>query len=195
MRLTLLNVMMTTSIVAATSLAPSAQTKTIPGETKTITAKVEAIDATNRTLTVTGPGGTFVPITVPKSVERFSQIKVGDTITASYTDDVVIRLKPAGEAAVNTLTEGVVKGPGGTPSGAAATQRTITATIVAIDNSVPSITFKGENVKWDYSSRVGDKEALSKVKVGDRVDITWNEALTVSVSSPAPPAAPPAQKK
>ena len=195
MRLTLLNVMMTTSIVAATSSAPSAQTKTIPGETKTVTAKVEAIDATNRTLTVTGPGGTFVPITVPKSVERFSQIKVGDTITASYTDDVVIRLKPAGEAAVNTLSEGVTKNPGATPSATSASQRTITATIVAIDNSVPSITFKGENVKWDYSSRVGDKEALSKVKVGDRVDITWNEALTVSVTSPAPPAAPPAQKK
>ena len=195
MRVTLLNVMMTTSIVAATSSAPSAQTKTIPGETKTITATVEAIDATTRTLTVTGPDGTFKPITVPKSVERFSQIKVGDTITARYTDDVVIRLKPPGEPAVDTLTEGVLKAPGATPAGGAASQRTITATIVAIDNSVPSITFKGDKVKWDYSSRVADKEVLSKVKVGDRVDITWNEAATVSVTPPAPPATPPAQKK
>ena len=64
-------------------------------------------------------------------------------------------------------------------------QRTITATIVAIDNSVPSITFKGETVNWTYSSRVADKAALAKVKVGDRVDITWTEALTVSVKSPA----------
>ena len=129
-------------------------------------------------------------------MERFSQIKVGDTITAKYTDDVVIRLHPAGEPAVDTLTEGVLKAPGDTPAGGAATQRTITATITAIDNSVPSITFKGDKVKWEYSSRVADKEALSKVKVGDRVDITWNEAVAVSVTPPAPPATPPpAQKK
>ena len=40
-------------------------------------------------------------------------------------------------------------------------------------------------MNWTYSSRVADKAALAKVKVGDRVDITWTEALTVSVKSPA----------
>ena len=179
-----LNVMLTAAIVAATSLAPRAQTKIIPGETTTITATVEAIDATTRTLTVKGPGGNFVPITVPKSVERFSEIKVGDTITARYYDNVIVRLKPPGEAAVDTMTEGVNKGGGASPAGTAAMQRTITATIVAIDNAVPSITVKGEKVNWTYSSRVADKAALAKVKVGDRVDITWTEALTLSVTPP-----------
>ena len=50
---------------------------------------------------------------------------------------------------------------------------------------MPSITFKGEKVDWTYSSRVADKAALAKVNVGDRVDITWTEALTLSVTSPA----------
>ena len=182
MRSTLLNVMLTTSIVAATSAALSAQTKSVPGEATTITATVEAIDPTTRTLTVKGPGGSFVPITVPKSMERFSEIKVGDSITARYYDNVVLRLKPAGEAPVDTTTEGVTKGSGASPAGTAAVQRTITATIVAIDMKVPSITFKGEKVNWSYSSRVEDKSALAKVKVGDRVDITWTEALTLSVT-------------
>jgi hypothetical protein len=31
---------------------------------------------------------------------------------------------------------------------------------------------------------VADKAMLAKVKVGDRVDITWTEALTLSVGSP-----------
>jgi hypothetical protein len=35
-----------------------------------------------------------------------------------------------------------------------------------------------------YSSKVADKEALAKLKVGDRVDITWTEALLVSVVPP-----------
>ena len=184
MRVTFVSVMMTIAIVVAT-ISASAQTKTIPGEAETITATVEAIDAATRTLTVKGPKGYLVPITVPKSMERFSEIKVGDTITARYYDNIVLRLKPAGEPAVDTTSDAVTKGSGASPAGTAATQRTITAAIVAIDNSVPSITFKGEKVNWTYSSRVADKAALAKVKVGDRVDITWTEALTVSVTSPA----------
>jgi hypothetical protein len=178
----LMSVMMTAAMVLAMNAAPSAQTKTLPGEMETIQATVEAIDASTRTLTVKGPKGNLLPITVPKTVERFSEIKVGDTIQARYYDNIVLRLKPAGEPAVDSLSEGVTKGTAG-PAGTAAAQRTITATIVAIDEKVPSITFKGEKVKWDYSSRVADRAALAKVKVGDRVDITWTEALTVSVVS------------
>ena len=185
MKLTLLSVMLATSLVAGTSSALSAQSKTITGEATTITATIEAIDATTRTLTVKDSRGNFVPITVSKSVERFSEFKVGDTVTARYYDNIVIRLKPAGEAAVDTTAADVTRGSGAGPAGTAATQRTITASIVAIDSKVPSITFKGEKVNWTYSSRVADKDALAKVKVGDRVDITWTEALTVSVTSPA----------
>ena len=45
------------------------------------------------------------------------------------------------------------------------------------------IRFKGPN-GWAYSSKVQDKDALSKVKVGDKVDITWTEALLVSMDAP-----------
>ena len=180
MRLSLLSAF-TAILMAGTGSAAIAQSKVIEGESKTITATVEAIDATNRTLTVKGPEGNFVPITVPKSVTRFNEIKVGDTISARYYDNIIIRLKPAGEAGVDTTTEGVTKGTGAAPAATAATQRTITATITSIDPKVPSISFKGEKVQFTYWSRVADKAALAKVKVGDRVDITWTEALTVSV--------------
>ena len=75
------------------------------------------------------------------------------------------------------------EGPSGLKArlaGTASRQRTITATIAAIDQAVPSITFTGPN-GWKYSSRVEDKKALEKVKVGDRLDITWTEALILSV--------------
>jgi hypothetical protein len=44
----------------------------------------------------------------------------------------------------------------------------------------PSITFTGPN-GWKYTSKVQDKDALAKVKVGDKVEITWTEAVLVSV--------------
>jgi hypothetical protein len=45
---------------------------------------------------------------------------------------------------------------------------------------VPSITFTGPN-GWKYSSRVEDRKALVKVKVGDTLDITWTEAMILSL--------------
>jgi hypothetical protein len=73
----------------------------------------------------------------------------------------------------------VTKGVGARPGATAAMQRTITATITQIDPAVPSITFSGPN-GWTYSSRVEDPKALAKVKVGDKVDITWTYALLMS---------------
>jgi len=161
-----------------------AQTKTIPGEKTTITGTVEAIEASSRTMTVKGPKGNYVTIDVPEDVKKFPAVKVGDTISVTYYDNVVLRLKRPGEKSVDTAGAAVTPGSGAKPGGTAATQRTITATITAIDQAIPSITFSGPN-NWTYSSRVVDKKALAQVKVGDRVDITWTDAVLISVQPPA----------
>ena len=44
----------------------------------------------------------------------------------------------------------------------------------------PSIAFSGPN-GWNYASRVQDTNTLAKVKVGDKVDITWTEAAIISI--------------
>jgi len=156
-----------------------AQTKTLQGEMATISATVEAINASTRTITLKGPNGNYHDVFVPESVTKFPEIKVGDTITARYYDNIVLRLKAPGEKAVDSDATDVTRGSGTKPGITASKQRTITATITEIDQNVPSITFTGPN-NWKYSSKVEDKVALSKVKVGDKVDITWTEALLVS---------------
>jgi len=154
----------------------AAQTKTLTGETQTISATVEAINVTTRTLTMKGPKGNFVDIVVPGTVKRFSEIKVGDTLTARYYENLVIRKKLPGEKDVDTAAEAVTPGGAAKPAGTAAKQRTITATITTLDPKVPSITLSGPN-KWTYSARIEDKKVLDQVKVGDKVDLTWTEAL------------------
>jgi len=105
---------------------------------------------------------------------------VGDKVKANYYENVVVRLKAPGEKDVDTATGAVTPGSGTSPSGTVAAQRAITATITAVDPKVPSITFTGPN-GWSYSSHVEDKAALAKVKVGDKVDITWTTAALVSI--------------
>jgi Cu/Ag efflux protein CusF len=170
------------AVAAAASIATiaRAQTKVIPGEMKTATATVESIEASTRSLTLKKEDGTYVTLTVPESVSKFDAIKVGDTLTAKYYESLILRLKPPGEKAVDTTAADVTPAADRKrPAGTVGAQRTITATITAIDQTVPSITFEGPN-NWKYTSRVEDKKALQKVKVGDRVDITWNEALLLS---------------
>ena len=169
-------VVIAASVLVGVSGLATAQTKTLTGETQTISATVEAINVTTRTLTMKGPKGNYLDIVVPDSVQRFSSIKVGDTLTARYYENLVIRKKQPGEPDVDTSGEGVTKGGIDKPARTAAKQRTITATITALDPKVPSITLSGPN-KWTYSARIEDKKVLEQVKVGDKVDLTWTEAL------------------
>jgi hypothetical protein len=168
-----------TTVLLAIPHALQAQSKTVPGETKTLTVSVESIESSNREVTVKKPDGTYDVFYVPSGIKRFDALKVGDKVTARYYENVVITLKRAGEAAKNSSNAATTRSQEGT-AGTSARQRTITATITAVDMNVPSITFTGPN-NWVYSTRVQDKEALAKVKAGDRVDITWTEAMILSL--------------
>ena len=167
------------AMLIATAAPAGAQTKTLTGETKTVTASVEAIDKAARSVTVKKPDATYDVFYFPETIRRFDALKVGDKITAKYDENLVLRVKAPGEKDVNSASGGTVRAEGKL-AGTTSRQRTITATIAAIDQAVPSITFTGPN-GWKYSSRVEDKKALEKVKVGDRLDITWTEALILSV--------------
>src|SRR5206468_449396 len=74
--------------------AAIAQSKTVKAEMRTETATVEAIEAGTRTLTLKKPDGTFVTTIAGPDVQRFSEIKIGDTVTARYYETIVLRMKP-----------------------------------------------------------------------------------------------------
>lgn len=161
----------------------AAQSKSITYETKVETVTVEAIEASTRTLTLKKADGTYVTSVAPAGMARFDEIKIGDKITARYYENLVIRLKRPGEKDVDSISGAATSSRAAHPGGTAATQRTITATITAIDPNVPSITFSGPN-DWKYSSKVEDRKALAQVKVGDKVDIVWTDALLISMDAP-----------
>ena len=167
------------AMLAAAAVSAGAQVKTVPGRAEKMTVTVEAIDSSRRQVTVKKPDGNYEVLYVPAAVKKFDTLKVGDKITANYYENIVLRVAPPGAAPKDENSAAVTRAETGT-AGTAAHQRTITATIAAIDMNIPSITFTGPN-NWKYSTKVKDKDALSKVKVGDKVDITWTEAMVVSI--------------
>ena len=174
--------MLTAAMMLATIAA--AQIKTLPGEPITVTATITAIEAKTRTLTLRSPNGNVTTTTVSPEVKRFDALKVGDVITAKYNETLILRLMKPGEAKVDSATGSVAANPGARPSATATAQRSITATVTAIDHSVPSITLVGP--ERTYTTKVTDKEALKQLKVGDRLDVTLAAAVVVSVEDAKP---------
>ena len=155
-------------------------TKTIPTHTVTLKGTVETIDHPKYVMNIKTSDGKFETIDVPKSAKRFDELKVGDKVSVTYNNNVSARVKPPGEADVDTGAGTSTLGQEARPGGAAVVQRTLTATISEIDKSASSIVFVGPN-GWKYSRRVVDPKVFDMVKVGDKVDITWNTDVTVAV--------------
>ena len=165
------------AVVLALALPSWAQTKQLPTQTITIAGTIETIDQGKRAMNIKTADGKFVAVSVPESVKRFSELKVGDKVKATYNNNVIVRVKPVGEAAVDTADKAYAKEQ---KSGTAVMVRRMTASIVDIDKSASSISFEGPN-GWKYSRRVVDPKVFDQVKVGDKVDIIWSTDLTVAV--------------
>jgi len=163
--------------VARTAMA---QAKTVSSEVRTETAIVESIDPQTRAITLKKADDTVVTVVAGPEITRFAEIKVGDKVTAKYYETMVVRVKQPGESEVDSRARGTTGAGQELPGGTKARQRTIPATITKIDMETPSISFTGPS-GWTYSSKVQDKEALAKVKVGDKVELIWTEAVLVSI--------------
>ena len=89
-------------LALALSLPGWAQVKELPKETVTVKGTVETIDHSKRSVNIKTADGKFVSLDVPQSAKRFDEVKVGDKVSATYNNNVIVRLKPPGEPAVNT---------------------------------------------------------------------------------------------
>jgi len=171
------------AILMSVSAISMAQTREAERQTL-VMGTVEAVDHAGRTVTIRLRQGTVVTLDVPTTAERFEQVKVGDTIKATYDDRVSLRLKPPGEPAVErTLEPTTVGTPGDLPGATRTKQRVTTVTITGWDPVNKVVTFTGPN-GTAYSRRLldtTDPKIVEGLKSGDRVDVTRTEAVTVAV--------------
>jgi Cu/Ag efflux protein CusF len=151
-----------------------------------VTATVTKIDYTTRAVTLTTQDGKEHDIVADSVVRNLAQVKPGDVVTVTYAEALAYEVvKPGAKApGVEQVVGGGRAEPGKKPAGAIGQQTTVTVTISAIDRSVPSVTFTGPNGN-SRTITVRHPEKLEGVSVGDMVDITYTEALAITVD-PAP---------
>jgi len=157
----------------------------VVGETVTVTATVLSVDQASRKVTIKTDSGKTYSFVAGDNVKNLAQVKKGDIITAKYTEALAYQIrKPGAATGVETTNAAATAAPGEKPAGVVAQQTTVAVTVTAIDPSIPSVTFKGPQGN-SRTIKVKDPQKLVGVKVGDVVDITYSEAMAISVSAAA----------
>jgi Cu/Ag efflux protein CusF len=159
---------------------------TLAEQTETATATVEKIDHETRHVTLRRADGSTATLRVGPEARNLSQVKPGDQVVVAYHESLAYEVKRAGQGTPGAaLTEATARAElGERPRGLEAQQLTVTSTIEAIDTSAGTVTLKdadGETI----TTKVRDPEKLKLVRVGDLVELTYTEAIAVSVE-PAP---------
>jgi ribosomal 50S subunit-recycling heat shock protein len=170
------------AVLAALPLVARAEKPGTLTDAVELTTKIEAIDHAKRLVTLKDKDGEMETIYCGPEVKRFDELKVGDTVTIRYQESIAWAIRKPGQPSGLPTNTGpaVTRSTGARPGGTVAQQETATVTIKAIDPKVPSVTVLTEDGRT-VSFKVEDKKNLKDVKVGDKVEITYTEAVIISV--------------
>jgi hypothetical protein len=161
-------------------------------ERVTAQATVIRIEAATRKVTLKGEHGDTLRLECGPEVKNFAQIKVGDLVKVSYTEQLTVTVEAAGAPGASTETTTGAAKLGEMPKGSVTEQTQVKAAITAINKAEGTATLKAHDGE-EFIITPLHPENLNKVKVGELVVFTYTSSIAVSVERVAPKAA--AKKK
>ena len=162
-------------------------------------ATIEKVDKATGTVTLKGPQGNTFEAKAGPAVD-LDRLKAGDRVRTSYFEEVAVAIKKHPEGPPKVAMTNVLRG------GVTAQQATITARIDSVDADKKTLTFRGPEGTV-HTLKVEDPSLaaqLSRVHAGDNMDVTYTQAVAISVEPPmkepakepmAPPKEPAAPAK
>jgi hypothetical protein len=165
---------------APPSAAPNAG---IAAETVlTVHGKIVSVDQASKQVTIEGPNGKDVTLTVNNQY-NLQSLKAGDRYVAQFTEAITIVAKgPSDKPPVATLTAGLwTANPGGTPGAVVARQAHLVVVISAVDQADQRVTLQAPDGSTE-NIHVTNPEALQGVQVGDRIAITLTQSVAIALA-------------
>lgn len=164
-------------------------------QTTTINAVVETVDPVAREILLRGDGGSqsgaLVTMVVSPAVTRLRDIHAGDHVIAIYYQALAARVANALSSTTQPF-EGVTIAPNATverPGGELTRVRQGRVTITAVDPAAGTVSFVGPGgIPRTVAPKNAEVQAfIGRLRVGDRVDLVYEEALAISVQPMAQP--------
>jgi hypothetical protein len=174
------------------SLRPKSQMETAPaalgqGVLVEMTATIEDVDMANRLVTLKGPEGRMVTVQAGPEVKNLGQVKKGDQVNVRYYKAIAVDVVVPGAAPKSGSETAMVRAePGAKPAGAVGRQTRKTVKILSVDPYKKAISFRDADGRWREVSmdRPDLEHYLKELKDGDTVEVTFTEALAVSITKP-----------
>ena len=150
---------------------------------RTTVLTVDALDISNRIITLRSPAGDSLTMQVDERVKNLSLVSVGDTVSVAYYESWALSLDGSAATAGASMTR--TADAGQPPAVFAARRSTIRATVTAIDAGKPSVTFRGPQGRMQEVNVAQDPRILAQLKVGETYNVTYNEHLAMMVEKTA----------
>ena len=176
------------AMMLAGGISCAQETASKPGATSVEVVKlsgiVKAIDREKKMVTVEGSGGRTVVIDATNA-RNLDQLKVGDKVNLTYTEEVALFVRKANEPPSVTESQNVELAPRGEKPGGVITKTIeVSGNVESIDTTNRTIALKGPagNVR---TYKVGPEvKRLNEVKRGDQVVLRVTQAVALSVGNP-----------
>ena len=158
---------------------------TVSENVVSMTAKVLKINQETREVTLQRSDNSVVKVAVGEDVRNLPQVNVGDVVTVTYYESVAYDVKRADQGApgVAVAAQSERAELGEKPGGGMGRAVRVTTTIAAIDKDAMTVTLRNPDGETT-TVRVRDPKKLDQVAVGDLVEITYTQAVAISVKAP-----------
>jgi hypothetical protein len=146
------------------------------------TAQVLSIDKQTRQVSLKGPKGDVIELVAGDDVKNLDQVNAGDLVVVRYQEALTLELKKVGadsSGGVSVREQTRTANKGDRPGASGSREVNVVATVTAVDPVKSTITLKGP--KNEMTLPVQNPDQFKVVKVGDKVDVTYREALALSV--------------
>jgi len=175
------------SHVAAAQGNPTLSNVIPNSESATLQARITAINAKTRAVTLVGASGDKVTVIAGPAV-RLEKLKVGDRINAQYYRSVAFIVRPPtggnGTPVSDDQITQVIAQPAQAPGGVGVTLVKISGTVVGIDLAAHRLDLVSPSGGGVYTIDVTDPSRiamLGSLKVGDTITAAVSQAFAISI--------------
>ena len=147
-------------------------------DTITMSATVSAIDPSKRKVTLRLADGTKTAVKCGPDIANFDQIKVGDRVNATLTEELALYLGQGDPRSAAGAT-GVALAPvGAKPAGIVADTVQITAKVTSVNAAKRKVTLELPDGS-KKTVKAGKQIDLSEINIGDNVTVQHTESVAI----------------
>jgi Cu/Ag efflux protein CusF len=153
-----------------------------------VSATVQGIDVEKRLVTLRDQDGATVTVQVAPEVRNLAQVKAGDQVVVRYYEALAAELRSRGDGSGSTQapvrdTMMSRAAEGARPAALVGEETRQTVRIASVDKKNHIVSFyASDGLARSVPVRTPQgQEFISKLKPGDEVELTYTEALAVSV--------------